>query len=279
MAEGMIFDIQRGSTVDGPGVRTTVFFKGCNLRCAWCHNPESQQMQRQKMFFEEKCIHCGRCKQVCPSPESCILCGGCAQVCPREAISLCGRMATATEIFAEIRRDAPFYELSGGGVTCSGGECMLQMELMCALLQMCKVEGIHTAVDTAGLVPWAAFEQVMPHTDLFLYDVKCATDGLHQQWTGVSNRLILENLTRLSETFAGEIIVRIPVIGGVNDTDEEMARMADILRPLRVKAVELLPYHRMGEYKYAALGKEAIIFSVPEEGRMARLRAIFEEAP
>ncbi len=272
---GNIFDIIRNSFVDGPGIRTAVFFKGCNLRCAWCHNPESQSAKQQMMFYKNKCMDCGKCREVCPHAiESCDFCGKCEMYCPNGARQICGKEMTAEEVFAELIKDKMFYEASGGGATFSGGECMLQIDFLCEILKKCKKNGIHTAVDTAGHIAWESFEKILPYTDMFLYDVKLATDDLHKKWTGVSNKLILENLKRLSENFDGEIIIRIPVMGGVNDSLEEMKKIADVLRPIKYKSAELLHYHKMGEHKYEALGKPFESFTMPSETNMAKFNEI-----
>lgn len=269
-----IFDIQRSSFVDGPGIRTTVFFKGCNLRCRWCHNPESRQSAPQLLFYRDKCTGCGTCRRVCPHElQSCTLCGACALHCPADARQLCGRLYTVEEVVDEVVKDTAFYRNSGGGVTFSGGECLLQTDFLVEALTRCRAAGIHTAVDTAGCVPWEVFERVRPLTDLFLYDVKAYTESLHRDGTGVSNRLILENLQKLSGRAA--IWVRVPVIGGFNDRLEEMQAIADFLRPLAVERVELLPYHAMGKHKYAAMGATAESFTVPSDEQMAAFRALF----
>ena len=272
-----IFDIQRNSYVDGPGIRTTVFFKGCNLRCLWCHNPESQSGKVQMMLFKNKCTLCGKCAEKCPNGmTSCDLCGKCTIYCPHDAREICGKEYTADEVLREVVKDTAFYESSGGGVTFSGGECMLQAEFLSEILRLCKENGIHTAVDTAGDVPWASFEKVLPYTDLFLYDVKAATESLHKEGTGVSNVRILENLARLSAETSADIIVRVPVIGGYNDTVAEMAKIAALLKPLRIRSVELLPYHAMGEHKYEAIGREGQTFTVPDADTMASFRGLFK---
>ncbi len=277
MSEGVIFDIIRNSFVDGPGIRTAVFFKGCNLRCAWCHNPESQSAEPELMLFESKCTHCGRCREVCPHGLAhCRLCGACVHNCPSGARSICGRSITAEALLQELLKDRMFYELSGGGVTFSGGECMLQTDFLCDILKRCKAQGLHTAVDTAGCVPWAHFEKVLPYTDAFLYDVKCADDELHKRYTGVSNKLILENLRQLSASFSGELIIRIPMIAGVNDTPAELENLSALLHSIKYKAVELLPYHRMGEHKYTALGKPHTPFAPPPPKTLNRLKTLLK---
>ena len=268
-----IFDIQRNSFVDGPGIRTTVFFKGCNLRCKWCHNPESQSSEKQLMIYKDRCIGCGKCRRVCPHRlEACDLCGRCALYCPTDARKICGRKYTVDEVFAEVIKDKAFYANSGGGVTLSGGECMLQLPFLCELLARCKAVGIHTAVDTAGSVPWDSFAKILPLTDLFLYDIKAFSPHLHRAGTGASNRLILENCKKLSGK--AQIVIRIPVIGGYNDSVEEIQQIAAFLKQIKTDKVELLPYHAMGERKYAALGKKAEVFSVPDAAFLERAKQI-----
>lgn len=274
MPKAMIFDIQRNSFVDGPGIRTTVFFKGCNLRCKWCHNPESQSFEKQMMFYKDKCTGCGKCREVCPNHlKKCDFCGKCELYCPADARKVCGREYTPAEVFAEVIKDKAFYDNSGGGVTFSGGECMLQLDFLCEILEKCKSAGIHTAVDTAGNVPWKSFEKILPFTDLFLYDIKAFGAELHRKGTGVSNELILENLKNLSGR--ADIIVRIPVIGGYNDNDEEIRRIADFLKQIKIIKAELLPYHAMGEHKYTALGRNPESFNVPNKNFMDRSQQLF----
>ena len=276
MLTATIFDIQRNSYVDGPGIRTTVFFNGCNLRCAWCHNPESQSPKPQMMFYKNKCTGCGKCKEKCPNHlESCELCGKCTLYCPHDAREICGKEYTVDEVMREILKDKVFYENSGGGVTFSGGECMLQIDFLEEILKACKENGIHTAVDTAGCVPFEYFERILPCTDLFLYDVKCFDSEKHKQYTGVGNELILENLKRLLATDKS-VWIRIPIIPTVNDTGEEIRSIRSFLLFCGTpEKVELLPYHAMGEHKYAALGKATQAFSIPSEEKMMRLKKIF----
>ena len=277
MSAAIIFDIQRNSYVDGPGIRTTVFFKGCNLKCAWCHNPESQNPKREMLFYKDKCIGCGKCKEKCPnSLEKCDFCEKCTIFCPQNAREICGREYTAEEVLKIILKDKSFYDASGGGVTFSGGECMLQIDFLEEILRLCKENGIHTAVDTAGHVPYDYFERILPYTDLFLYDVKCLDSEKHKKFVGVSNARILENLEKLLAAGAS-VLVRIPVIPEVNDSAEEMKAVSAFLRKgNNSPRVELLPYHRMGEHKYTALGKEATLFEVPSEEKMALLRKMFD---
>ena len=271
-----VFDIQKCSCIDGPGIRTTVFFKGCNLRCRWCHNPESQKAEREMMFRKNRCTGCGKCLTLCRFDlKNCDLCGACTVYCPANAREIVGKEYSLEEMLQEVAADKLFYQTSNGGVTFSGGECMLRVDFLSEILRMCKEEGIHTAVDTAGCVPWESFEKVLPFSDMFLYDLKAFSDGLHREGTGASNRVILSNLQRLSSETACEIIVRIPVIPDYNANMEELSRMAEFLAPLRLRAVELLPYHRMGDHKYEALGRVPTKYTVPSEEEMESYRALF----
>ena len=277
MNKAIFFDIQRNSFVDGPGIRTTVFFKGCNLRCAWCHNPESQSAKPQMMFYKDKCTGCGKCKSVCPYHlEQCELCGKCTLYCPVDARKVCGKEHTVDEVLKEVLKDQAFYETSGGGVTFSGGECMLQIDFLAEILKKCKENGIHTAVDTAGHIPFESFEKILPYTDLFLYDIKIFDSQKHKQYVGVGNELILENLKKLFERKA-KLWIRIPIIPDVNDSIEEIQKIKDFLKTIgTAEKIELLPYHAMGENKYRAIGKEPQIFKTPDAENMKRLKEILD---
>ena len=277
MNKAIFFDIQRNSFVDGPGIRTTVFFKGCNLKCAWCHNPESQSAKPQMMFYKDKCTGCGKCKSVCPYHlEQCELCGKCTLYCPVDARKVCGKEHTVDEVLKEVLKDKAFYETSGGGVTFSGGECMLQIDFLAEILKKCKENGIHTAVDTAGHIPFESFEKILPYTDLFLYDIKIFDSQKHKQYVGVGNELILENLKKLFERKA-KLWIRIPIIPDVNDSIEEIQKIKDFLKTNGTpEKIELLPYHAMGENKYRAIGKEPQIFKTPDAENMKRLKEILD---
>lgn len=276
--KAVIFDIQRSSFADGPGIRTTVFFKGCNLKCAWCHNPESQDPGTQMMIYKDKCIGCGKCSDVCPNNfTACTFCGKCVLICPQSARKICGKEYSADEILSEVIKDKTFYETSEGGVTFSGGECMLQTAFLAEILRKCKENGIHTAVDTAGYVDFTKFEKILPYTDLFLYDIKCFDGAKHREYTGVDNPLILDNLKKLLNLNAN-IWIRIPVISSVNDTVEDMQKIKTFLdrngKPLKI---ELLPYHAMGENKYSALGLEPKKFTVPGKENIDELKQVFRD--
>ena len=253
MARGIIFDIQGCSLVDGYGVRTTVFFKGCNLRCKWCHNPEGLSFDCEIAIDKTKCTGCNKCVEICPNNQKrCDLCGKCEVFCKSDARKIYGREINSHQLFEIISRDKPFYEQTGGGVTFSGGECMLQISFLEEILKLCKENGINTAVDTSGFAPWESFERILPYTDTFLYDIKCITESLHIEGTGKSNTLILENLKKLSNS-GKEIIIRIPIIKGFNDCLSELAKIAELLKEINYKSVELLPYHNMAEGKYNSL--------------------------
>ena len=247
----LIFDIRRSSTKDGPGIRTTVFFKGCNLNCFWCHNPEGKNAEAELAFFDEKCIACGVCGMTCENKDdSCLACGRCAETCPVAARKLYGTYYTPEQLLEVISLDKAYFDVSGGGVTFSGGECMLYPEYITKLSKLCKDMGISVAVDTAGCVPFSHFEQVINYTDLFLYDVKAITPELHKLGTGADNFLILANLDRLLKA-EKRIIVRVPVIPNFNEGDE-LAKIKKFCEE-RGLEYELLPYHEFGAGKRAAL--------------------------
>ncbi len=266
MKTGKIVEIKRFAVHDGDGIRTTVFFKGCPLKCVWCHNPESIVRETQLAFYRQKCLGCMECVEVCPSGahrneegsihfferEACRACGACEEVCLGEALKLWGKEMTVEELLPRLLEDRAFYESSGGGVTLSGGECLLQADFCAELLKALKAEGIHTAVDTCGFVSWSAFEKVLPYTDIFLYDIKAMDPEVHKACTGQSNERILENLKLLDERGA-QIEIRIPYVPDYNS--DQMGKIRDFLGELHKKPrVKVLPYHRFAGSKYEALG-------------------------
>ncbi|MBU5636384.1 glycyl-radical enzyme activating protein [Geomonas sp. Red69] len=260
MTEGIVFNLQRYSLHDGPGIRTTVFLKGCPARCWWCHNPESQTHTPETAWSQNRCISCDACLLACHEGlkprEACRTCGACADACPTGARELLGKETTADEVLQSILKDRMFFEDSGGGVTFSGGEPLCQPAFLKELLLACRAQGIHTAVDTAALCPSETLLDLAPLVDLFLFDLKCADETLHQKGTGLGNRRILENLEQLGRVHRN-IWLRIPVIPGFNDTEEEMAALAEhAARAAGVRQVWLLPYHGTWSAKPARLGKK-----------------------
>ena len=246
-----IFDIVRSSLVDGPGVRTTVFFKGCNLNCAWCHNPEGKFPNPQPAFFADRCTGCGLCREVCPRKDGdCTLCGACVNICPENARRIYGRKYSLKELTEILLADVRYYRATGGGVTFSGGECMLYPRILGRLLRKLDEAGVRAAIDTAGNVPYASFQSLFSFRPLFLYDLKAVSRSVHKRGTGVDNRLILENLDRLISD-RQDVIIRVPVIPGFND-GRELAKVRRYVAERGLTA-EYLPFHTMGEGKQKAL--------------------------
>lgn len=250
--KGNIFDIQRFSIHDGPGIRTTVFVKGCPLRCLWCHNPESQRPEKELMFYQNKCVGCGKCEDVCRNTftSECTACGKCVSVCSHGAREIKGREADTEEVFNTVKRDIEFYKNSGGGVTVSGGEPLSQWKFTKELLEKCKEAEMHTAIETSGFAKWEIFQEVLQYTDLLFFDIKGIDENLHIKNTGVSNKLILENAEKVMKTNQ-DVIFRMPYIPGYNDTETEKIREFT-----KGHTLELMPYHSIGCGKYSALGKE-----------------------
>lgn len=267
----LITNIQRYCIHDGDGIRTTVFFKGCPLKCLWCHNPETQKKGRELLVNTEKCTGCGACAAVCRKKavtvrngraetdrKQCGACGACEEVCPQNLREITGKPCTPEELIKELKKDEPFFEESGGGVTLSGGEVMAaDMDFVESVAKGLKDQGIRLTVDTCGYAPTENFERILPYIDTFLYDIKTLDGELHRKYTGADNRLILENLERLSRAGA-RIYIRIPLIKEVNGEESSMEAIAAYLREKQIGAaqVNLLPYHDTGASKYARLEKE-----------------------
>ena len=288
----MIFNIQKYSVQDGPGIRTTVFLKGCPLCCQWCHNPEGISPRREIVVIENRCIACGECRSACPfgaeiagqgvlpaRPEPCTLCGVCVDACPTGARQMIGRTMTVDEVMAEALKDRVFYETSGGGVTVSGGEPLQQPKFLLALLETLRGNGVRVALDTTGYGCTEHLLNAAELSDLVLYDLKAFDDQRHRELTGVSNRTILDNLKSLDESHHN-VWIRLPIVPGFNDDAAELGKIADFVTELRsVTLVNLLPFHRTGLHKYQRLGQIHHLEGVeaPSAATMEGLAAIFRD--
>jgi len=287
---GIIFDIKRFAVHDGPGIRTTVFFKGCPLRCWWCHNPEGISPSKQFSFFQVLCINCGRCIEICPgdaiedpekglarNTELCVLCERCIEVCPTTARKMIGRKIDVDEVMTEIQKDIMYFDASDGGVTISGGEPLMQPEFLRGILEACRSAGIHTTIDTTGYSPPKVFESLMDLIDLYLYDIKLLDDDMHRRYTGVSNRHILDNL-RTSINEGKHVILRFSLIPGITDTKKNIEDLVRFLPSVSgVDEIHLLPFHNVHE-KYQRLGEECRMMTVgpPASERLASIREELE---
>lgn len=289
MTTGLVFDIKHYSIHDGPGIRTTVFLKGCPLSCWWCHNPESQSPHMEMLLRDNRCIKCGACIETCPQAAIqwldgepvtdrtlCAQCGTCEAVCYAEARERVGREMTVAQVMAAIERDAAFYDESRGGVTFSGGEPLWQADFLLALLQACQAREIHTALDTSGCAAWATLDRVRPFVDLFLYDLKVIDDDKHREFTGVSNRAILSNLQALSAD-GHHVIIRVPIVPGINDDDATVQQIGAFAGALpHVTGVDILPYHHIAIDKYLRLNKPYRLFETRQPSA-ERMRAIAQQ--
>lgn len=277
-----IIDIKSFAVHDGNGIRTTVFFKGCPLRCVWCHNPEGIDFKPQIAYYENKCLNCGECTFVCPvgahkinasrhifDRNNCIACGKCADVCLGKALTFYGKEMSIEELLPLLLKDRDFYENSGGGVTLSGGECLTQADFCAALLKNLKKEGIHTAVDTCGYVSKETLDKVIPYTDIFLYDIKAIDENVHLKCTGKSNKIILENLSYLDGKGC-KTEIRIPFVPNYND--DQIEKISDYLKNFKnIQKVRLLPYHNYAGSKYTALGLDNNLPSLlPTDGMIKK---------
>lgn len=273
--DGIIFDISRFCQSDGPGIRTTIFLKGCPLNCIWCHNPESQHIKPEIMYSKKACIHCAKCVDVCKNRchtikdthvfnrTLCDECGECVKVCPSKALEYVGRYCSAEEIIAEAVKDKVYYEESGGGITVSGGEPMMQIDFLETLLTLAKKEKLHTCIETCGYAKKCDFEKIAPLVDCFLYDFKESNNEKHCLFTGVDNHLILENLALLN-SIGSMIILRVPLIPGYNDTYEHMKGIAAVVNKHKcIKKIEIMPYHALGVSKAEAIGRNNIESVIP----------------
>lgn len=266
-----ITNVQKFSIHDGDGIRTTVFFKGCKLRCKWCHNPETQRFQQEMQYDRDKCTGCGRCVKACPSgaltlvdgkvvtdKDLCKLCGRCEDVCPQCVREIIGKEYSVPQIVKEVMKDRMFYDDSDGGVTLSGGEVMaMDKEYITALCQALYRQGVDITIDTCGEAPWENYQAIMSYVHTWLYDIKTLDNELHRDYIGADNTLILDNLLKLSEAGA-RIYIRIPVVKEVNGTEKSMRDIIDFLRKNNIAApqVNLLPYHDTGKSKYPRIGRE-----------------------
>lgn len=287
--KGLIFNIQKFSFHDGPGIRTTVFMKGCPLQCKWCSNPESQEILPEIMITEKACIKCGTCLELCKrgaikqnksgrhiDRALCDLCMKCALACPAQSLEIMGKFMDVSEVIEEIKQDEIFYHHSEGGVTISGGEPMLQWEFVCDLLKECKKNNFHTALDTCGYTSWAILEKVLKYVDLVLYDIKLMDSRKHKEATGVTNEIILKNAVKVTNT--KRTWLRYGVIPNFNDSESCAEQIAIFSSKLPFEKVSLLPYHAFGIKKYERLGRPYLmeeIFS-PSEGTMEHVAAIFK---
>lgn len=267
--KGKIFNLQSFSLHDGPGIRTTVFFKGCPLRCVWCHNPESFKTEQQVIFDKKQCIKCGICKGVRNQIA--------AEECPSGAIEVIGKEISVEDLMTGIMKDKDYYDTSGGGVTFSGGEPLIQPEFLLTVLKECKRLGIHTAVDTCGYASKDSYSAISGLTDLYLYDLKIADDELHKKYTGVSNGLILENLKFLSGS-GSKIFIRIPLVPGITDTEENISGIKKFLKTIKFEQINLLSYHALAKNKYIKLGLECSEYDITvQEVKTDEIKRIFEK--
>ncbi|MBN2039614.1 MAG: glycyl-radical enzyme activating protein [Spirochaetes bacterium] len=289
--EGIVFNIQRYSIDDGPGVRTTVFLKGCPLTCLWCSNPESQNPEPEITWRYTSCIRCGTCVKTCPlglitlddegvhiNRKECTRCGKCIETCKPGALQMSGRKMTVEEVYSTVKRDIDFYKVSGGGCTCSGGEILMQADFVAELFKLCKADGIHTCADTTGFGSEQALEKILEYTDLVYFDLKHMDPEKHKEYCGVSNDVILKSLALIIEKKI-ETVIRVPLIPGYNDSDENISELGKTVSGLtKDVVVNLLPYHRYGENKYRMVDMVYQLSNVPTptEEQLNKAKEIIE---
>ena len=294
MAKGIIFDVKRYAIHDGPGIRTTLFLKGCSLRCQWCHNPEGIESKPEIMLRPSRCAkECNECVSICPQDAiskdgntieidkaKCDLCRKCEDVCVYEALEVVGREVAVQEVMEEIEKDRIFFDESGGGITFSGGEPLMQLDFLEALLKEIGKKNIHVTLDTSGYVSFKDLDRISDKVDLFLYDLKIMDDEKHEKYTGVSNRLILDNLRKLAGR-EKSVAVRIPLISGINDDDQSIQKFVEYLLSLKnIKQINLLAYHKGGCEKYKRLRKEELpkTFQSPSDERIEEIKKVFADS-
>jgi pyruvate formate lyase activating enzyme len=289
--KAIIFDIQRYSVHDGPGIRTLVFFKGCPLRCKWCQNPESLDMKKEIAFLAGKCIGCGECAKACPreaiifenssriSRDLCDRCGECAEVCYAEALTVVGKEYDVRSLLDVVERDRPFYEQSGGGVTVSGGEPTLQFDFLLDFLRAAKQAGLNTVIETCGAFSWDKFKTLLPYLDNIYFDLKLVSEEEHKRLTDTSNRQILANARKLMETDK-KVVFRVPLVPAMTMTEKNISDIIGLLKELKQEEVHLLPYHKMGESKLQRVDSplKALALEPFSDEQIAEIRERFEAA-
>jgi pyruvate formate lyase activating enzyme len=291
MKQGLIFDIKTYAIHDGPGIRTTIFLKGCPLSCLWCDNPESQNFSREFIFWPDKCLHCDACISACKknaiikksknlkeiNANKCDFCGNCVQVCYAEALQIVGQQISVDGLLEEIEKDTDFYLESGGGITFSGGEPFSQPEFLYEMLVACKERNFHIAIDTCGYVSWNILKKMSPYVDLFLFDIKLMDEEKHRKYTGVSNKLILAMLEKLVKNH--HVIIRIPLIPQINDDENNIRRMGEYLSKLnKIEEISHLPYHKLGISKYEIVNKRYAVRNIipPTQDRINDVLRVLE---
>ena len=281
MAEGIVFGIQRFSIHDGPGIRTTMFLKGCNVNCVWCHNPEGIPLRQILSYNASKCIGCRGCEAVCPQKVHtfteeghkvdrtlCQFCGKCVEICPAEALEVLGERITSEKAVKQLLRDKHYFT-GEGGITLSGGEALMQREFATAILKGVKAEGVNTALETNGTLPWEYYEELLPYVDIFLIDYKVTDPEVYKKYVGGDNSKVEENIRRLYASGA-KLRIRCPIIPGVNDTEDHFNKIAELTKELPdVEGAEILPYHKLGVSKAARIGIESEEFEMPSNETVA----------